>query len=758
MNKKYEKMSYYYAPTDNPLRIESTDLIEELVTLLFEGKAIFINEGQQKELNLPNNYNYHLRKKISKFSGRIPLYDVMTNRIYLINKENVFTRIHDEHYRFIDKFFLKDLLAVQNKDETDKINIRILSNYDLNVLYNTYTKIFYESYVITSYITHCKRPSFYPGMEHISPYYKINELYYLAYDWNLTTSRELSQKQIEKLCKKITKYDISAKTLINHQLYIYDSKAIGLVKHYSLFGSYYINLYLRKNLCCLQDSSILMNYQDITRNLYLENQTKIMINLIINAPAFDKTHTVYRFVDKDDYIRHLNIGDVYQDPSFMSTTRNPFYYKENYNFGYILLKIKLPKNIKGVGICVEAYSNFPSEEEIILLPGSKYKLLNVIDNEDITKYHGVFDLSVKKKYEFEWIGNDFLQDTQNDNSLNNHLSQMQNQRKKIETLFDMPGAYIPVIPEIDMMQLLVNENIKHTTISDRLAYFRTEYVDTYNNQFISIIAGTKYIFNMDSYDSSSVYKKFFYYEVNDGIMITTSNPKYGNINILMELGTEIHVNYYFRFSITDPSAVVDLNKLEWIEWLSLLAYVIGSRTIIIHSNYSIQYNKHDTLEEKQNKTKYVYSQNIYAYMKNKKKMLEFDEITPNFDYSQLDYLFKYPLKDLIKITDSNELYRISQISNTDNIGDFYLYIVENFPRLISLLEEKIETIFDPEKNPFKNISYKLDAWRYLYNKNLIPVIPSEKEFVIKKGFFKKLIGNKKILKFKNRLRNYLVVN
>jgi hypothetical protein len=56
---------------------------------------------------------------------------------------------------------------------------------------------------------------------------------------------------------------------------------------------------------------------------------------------------------------------------------------------------------------------------------------------------------------------------------------------------------------------------------------------------------------MESYNSISVYKSFFYYDVADGIMITSANPKYGNINILLEIGPDIHVNYYFKYSVTD---------------------------------------------------------------------------------------------------------------------------------------------------------------------------------------------------------------
>ena len=261
---------------------------------------------------------------------------------------------------------------------------------------------------------------------------------------------------------------------------------------------------------------------------------------------------------------------------------------------------------------------------------------------------------------------------------------------------------------------------------------------------------------MEAYDSTTVYKEFFYNEVSDGIMITTANPRYGNINIMMELGPEIHVNYYFRFSVSDPSTVVDLNTIEWIDWLSLFAYVIGSRTVVIHSNYVLKYDEDETIEQKQLKTRYTFSQNIYLYMKYKKKLFQFDTVVTNFDYTQLDYLFELPIDEYIKPTDLNELYRIAQISKTTNLGDFYLYIIENFPKFIKTLENKMETIYEPGKNPFNNISYSLDAWWNLMNRKLINEIPSEKEFNIKKGSFKKLIGDKKIPKFKNRLRSYLM--
>lgn len=727
---------YLYIKSDNPYDIIETEFLDELVIELFNG-AQFITDKQRISRKLPKTYFDDLKKEISGYKDRLPMYDVTFNHIYLVYADNIYPRLYQDNYRFIDENFYQDLEKIINPTEDDKENLRILRHYDIAVLNKTYYQVFYESFVFNKYITSCRRPSYTSGMDHIQPYYSIYELYYLAYDWNLTTKSTLKPDEMNDLCKTIAKYDIPAKTLIDHQLYIYNSRAIGLVKHYSLYGSYYMNVYLRKYRCCLEEPIV---HEMAIRNIDLENQIKIMIALIRKAPAFDKSHTVYRFVERDDYMQHLKIGDIYQDPSFMSTTRNPFYYQENYAFGYILIKITLPENIPGIGICIEAYSNFPREEEIVLPPTSKFKLISITEadesQQNLPEYQHILNKRVQKKYEFIWVGNDYL-----DISLPITLK--------------IPNSYQPEISLIDLNNLLKDDNIKYSTMSERLKYFRDTYVNNFNNQFRSSIAGNQYTFNLESYNSNTVYKTFFYYQVTDGIMITSSNPKYGNINLMLELGDEIHVNYYFKYSVTDTSQLVDINRIEWIEWLSLLAYIVGSRRVVIHSNYIMHYDKNDTNEIRQMKTRYTFSQNIYQYLKSKRKMYDqfIEVVTPGFDYGQLDLLHNIKINDIIKSTDVDELYRISQKAKINTMAELYIYIVEKYPKLLSYYDEKMNLIYSDEKNPFKNVYYSLDAWIYLYNRDLIQQIPSEKEF--KKGSFRKLIGDKKIPKFKNRLRTYL---
>jgi hypothetical protein len=702
-----------------------------LIMDLYEDIASFPEVGMKiNNFVITKTYINELRTTISQYALRVPLYDIISNSIYLIYKNNIYARILYENYRFVDESFYDDLVhmpQINDDDHTRRI-VKFLSYYDLPELKKTYYKLFYESFVINSYITHCPRPSFKANMTHISPYYSINELYYLSYDWELTESQNISLEEINNLCSRIINYDIPAKILLDHQIYIYDHKAIGLVKHYSLFGSDFMNQYLRKN------PFLLLNIGDkkYTRNLILENQIKLMVQLISNAPKFTISHTVYRFIDDDFYLSHLKPGDIYQEPSFISTTRNPFYYQENYQFGYILIKIKLPADIDGIGLCVESYSNFPKEEEIILPPTSMLRLDRIVTHDE--SYQHILNKHVAKKYEFTFVG------TRYDHS------------KSSDVIMNVESGVIPVLEQVDFKNILKLVDLNLTTLTDRLQYFIKNYLNV-NYLFETDIGGNKYTLSVESYDSSGAYKDFFYYTTSNGILIYSSNPKYGNINLMMEVGQEIHVNYYFKFSVTDSSHQLDLNQVYWIEWFAMLAYSLGLRYVTIHANYVLKYDRSQSAEEKIMKTRYTFSQNVYLYLKSNIKYFDkFLEVKPNFEYYQLDYLRTVKPSSVLNNTDRDELYQLYIISTIDNLATFYLYVVDNYPRSIPLLELKMASLYTNENNPFQNISYTLDSWSYLYNNNYIQLIP---EYKVKRGAIKNLIVKNKIPQFQNRIRYYL---
>ena len=72
-------------------------------------------------------------------------------------------------------------------------------------------------------------------------------------------------------------------------------------------------------------------------------------------------------------------------------------------FGFILCKIKLPGKVQGVGLSIETFSMFPKEQEIIIPPYTKLKLIG--KDTDFNYYHidDNFKSKIIKKYEFELI-------------------------------------------------------------------------------------------------------------------------------------------------------------------------------------------------------------------------------------------------------------------------------------------------------------------------------------------------------------------
>ena len=71
-----DNLEYYYVLVSNPYDIKKTELLDELIILLYEGKADFISEVQRINNNLPDNYFSWIRKRISLYSERVPMYDI----------------------------------------------------------------------------------------------------------------------------------------------------------------------------------------------------------------------------------------------------------------------------------------------------------------------------------------------------------------------------------------------------------------------------------------------------------------------------------------------------------------------------------------------------------------------------------------------------------------------------------------------------------------------------------------------------------
>lgn len=576
--------------------------------------------------------------KLSKYQELIPMYDIYSQQIYPIKKENIHYRLIESHYRFINQEiydWLKNLYEKykSNKEIASKFekNLKIIENYDIPTLIETSKKTLFDySLNFGLKISICKRNSFNPFMKHLKPYYSKPELIKLSKNMQLKTEKinniktedinniKLIDKETHyKFCKLVSSNDISYEEIKNHTQQIVDNKIISWICFYSFIGSFILNNILRKNL---QISSFL--YEGLSK---ITN---------FKSDELKNNYYIYRFSWDDNFIKNLNIGDIFVDNGFMSTTRDPFYspgINSNGKFGLVLLKIHLPKNTKGIGLFIENFSLFPNEQEFLLNPYSKLKLIS--KNENFKYYHTnkEFEKLINIKYEFEYIGCDY-------NFIKN--IKINNNIKKIEDLS------------------------QYESRGDTRIMIIKNFVENY--QTIDITFKSKlYQFQCSWFDSSesSSYSKLYYNKMLDGMMFSLYKNGYPYLNI--EIGNEMVINYLNRFYFYNDESQ-DIDK-DIIELLNEIARIFYYKVIIISHQYK---NFHEFSKDNIYAYNRMYNHSIYNYAKNKVKFL----YEYNYQYSS----GWYKLDKFLNIKLSDTLINKYKIPNNNNtIREALIYIIEN---------------------------------------------------------------------------------
>ena len=728
------------------VNINNSDILDKLYFLEISFPTFDqINKSKLIEESKIKEYLVSLKQHISKLENKCPLYDTYTENLYLIDKNNVYKRVTRNYYRFLKKDDLLELIEYKNKmekikrpDELTNEKIRkinliedFLKNFDSNILYDTYIKIFYENSEFTEQpTTFCKRKSFIPQFYHIKPYYTQQEIINNAMNLNIYSDKN----SVENLCKEIKNYEISAQMLLNHQKYIIANNYVSALQYYTIQGSHFINKYLR-------------NINNVHKNKILEEMIIPLWLLISNSPTFDNTYTFYRFINNDSHMSSLKINDIYTENGFMSTTRDPFYRADLFGFGFILMKITVPKNKKGVALCVETLSQFPNEQEVLFAPYSEFKLIKKDDN--VKYYHTdlEFNSNIKTRYEFEYIGNYIAEPT--DKKLNKFFSDQNNEPD--------PLLYqINFIKDIQENRMLFDKKIE---------LFIKNYVND-NNQFIATIGKESIVLIFEEYDSTGAYKKFYSLDVKNGYSIYYIYK--GSPLFFIELAQvndsiEMRVNYHIKYNIKN---IYDFFKVtDFITFLSSIAYYFDIMNIVIYTDYIScdNINKHNTVivqhggsiqrkfNDKNNINDNIihgiyggsFCVDIYEYMKNKtKKFKDHDipeiEIKPLFSYYDIDILNTLNVEKILDKMDNDELYQIYDKVYKDDkntITSFYFWLKENKCYLLNDYIKKISRILK-NKNPFENDAYVLDGGSFLYNRKLIDIYPN-------------YIGNK--INFKKRI-------
>jgi hypothetical protein len=625
-------------------------------------------------------------KQISSNDTLIPLYDVFTFNIYIVQRRNVYTRVNNHDYRFPDELIINMIIKTKTDNirklkkhpelENDKVFMRsirkaelmidFIDQLDLTVLYDTYLQVFYRySPEIGNATYTCIRKSFIPHMGHLKPYYGKDEIVKLAMNMGIITlpgdisyidfKDSLLKENYQTLCRQIQENDISGEILIEHQNYIVENNLVGLVQYYTIQGSFFINQYMRG----------LTKYE--YRNDYLEDNIKKMWELVLNAPAFDNDYILYRFVSDDDYLKHLKIGDIFVEKGFISTTRDPFYRTDLYKFGFVLIKIRIPKNKVGVGLCLETLSHFPYEEEIILPPLANLKLIS--KNKQCEYYHPdeVFVANVKRRYEFEFVENDKI---------------------KFPKRPELPDQY-----KTQIIDFLSMEKIKTISIKERIDIMTKKYFDPMNRIKCKIGSNIFYIVG-EWYDSTGAYADMYSIKTSDGFSLYSIYNGY--ILFMMELGEvggypQMRINYYTKYSQLDRQEI--MGDDNFIKFVSSIAHYFEIPSVIIFADFmSCDKVKNEGIDNN-----FEADDDIYEESK---------KMNMNRIVKQRTFLMKH--------SDKNNSQKITKTLNILNKSNDKLINPGNIPDLTDPVQKLRKNIEKSQHlDVFTGGSYCLDFYKYL---------------------------------------------
>lgn len=492
--------------------------------------------------------NSKFKNELSTDNDYLPMFDITSNSILFIFKNYVLKAIKNNNMRVLNEKLVNFLK--NNKYKSDLIEIVNLFNFEL--LENQFLKfIYYESKEIGKDISYLKNPAFIKN-SNIRPYLKKSSIVNTALNTGIIKIKDLpvEESSLDNIYNKIKSYLFNDDILLKHMNLIRQKNTESILGFYSLYGSYFINKYLRGN----------QNYHD--ENII--KQINLINNVVSSTSNLENDKLLFRFINDDEFLGFKNEGDIYVSDSFMSCTRKPNMNAENNEFGFILLKINLTNKFKGYFLSVESESVFSKEKEVILKPGIKFKLKSIDNNVEFYLFEKKYLRNIKKKYELEIIG--------------------------IEDI-KIPKYENIKIPEVDIKDLkLIGENLE-----ERIIFFYKLY-SGYNKSCYINFEGKKKLFYFNYFDSTEQYSKFHYYNNKNGFFMFSYDNNL-NLDVFIELGDNLIVNYpakYIKFTKNNDLILITsmICKLFEISYLKFFPYF---REIDKNSYFRVEIN--DLLEK-----------------------------------------------------------------------------------------------------------------------------------------------------------------
>ena len=579
---------------------------------------------------IDNIFNYKIKLKnkadkikLSLYTDIIPMYDIYNQQIYQIKKEDTYNYLTKLHYRFINdevkewiitkyKKYSNKLISLKGEEKEiieiyiNKLNnmIKLIDNYDINTLIDTSYKVLYKYSKFGLEISICKKNSFNPYIRYLKPYYTKPEIVKLGQNMGLIKNVK-PEDLIEKyynICKKISNNDFSFDEIKNNTIDIINNKTQSDICFYSFIGATLLNRFLR-------------NQNIYTINTFFYNRLINIINTVKISKPLEKDYKIYRFLSDDSFLQNLKIGDFFSDVAFVSTTRDPFYSPGLKGiFGLILVKINLKKNISGMGLLMEHFSLFPLEEEFLLPPNSKLKLVSKDNNFKYYHTNSNFENLINRKYEFDLIDNNYDW-VKNIKPVDENIPEFTNFTSQLKN------------------KLYLFQEFKKMTNKDNQIYFNG------------------ILFTLFFFDSTGAYSKYYYNKIEKGLSLIHFD-KNGYPLMFIELGKELvfnHINQYYFYDSKE-----EINEKQLIELLIKLGKIFNYKKAIVYHSYSNYKDFKDNYYTSHESFLYInhYNKTLYEYLKTGKKPFSSEPFYKS-SLNDIDIIInKYSLKK--KIIDTIE--------------------------------------------------------------------------------------------------------
>ncbi len=657
---------------------------DKIIIAIYEKKYRMPENTELQNITKMQNIDKLSRGKFDLF----PLFDIETDDVYLVNSDNLHDRIQNRNYRFIDRLVfhsMNDRLGQYQKIANDKAEtfdkyvykmkykklkdaIDFINNFINNSKENIFRKQFekkYKEYNKSEYkkYTGCRNLGYEPAFpynRHIRTYYSLDELEKLRLIYDM---KDIPNTDYDT-CIEIYRRTLPQSVLFYHQKHMVIKNAVSAIQYYSLLGSYRMNMYLR-------DMTEFSKYKDIN----LENLILKLWNTIITAPAFENDFYVYRFINDDSFLYDLKIGDDYIDKGFLSTTRDPFYIFDNYSFGNILMKIKIPKNKIGIGLCMEFMSHFNTEQELLLPPNTVLILKK--KDKDVNYKHTNYDfnMEIKRKYEFE--------------------IDVKSPKIKLPVKISIKT---PIDPTLEISEKINKTHKDNKLNTNKIGQITTKIGNinillTVETVQISTPYKDRNFFSSDTNkDNTIIYsigngKILFFIEITtDNIMFVNANDKY---------------NYISDVTCDENNNIVSdkIDKDQFIDFIERLSLIFKCDKIYISSEYIA------CEVIKGGASKFVdpfggkFNKEIYSYFKDKNSYEQNKRLKPLFDIKLLDRYFDLNMENILEycdIYDFIQTYRfrltgeiVINKKNSLSVAEFYIFLIEHKCYLITEMTKYI---------------------------------------------------------------------